>query len=68
MGLIEQDINLLNTIKQLSGLNRKRNFRNEILDYWLAKDIYSDNNIKFDDLSRFHSERLDRILNFLKKS
>lgn len=66
--LVEQDIKLLSTIKQLSVLNRKRNFRNKVVDYWLAKDIYLDNNIKFDDLRKFHLERLDRILNFLKET
>lgn len=64
--LVEQDIKLLSIIKQLSASNRKRDFRNKVVDYWLAKDIFPDNNIKFDDLRKLHMERLDRILNFLK--
>ncbi len=64
--LVEQDIKLMSIIKQLSASNRKRDFRNKVVDYWLAKDIYPDNNIKFDDLRKFHKERLDRILNFLR--
>lgn len=67
-GLVEQDIKLLGIINQLSVSNRKKNFRNKIVDYWLAKDIYLDNNIKFDDLQKFHLERLERILNFLKET
>lgn len=64
--LVEQDIKLMSIIKQLSASNRKRDFRNKVVDYWLAKDIFPDNNIKFDDLRKLHMERLDRILNFLK--
>ena len=64
--LVEQDIKLLSIIKQLPASNGKGDFKDKVVDYWLAKDICPDNNIKLDDLRKLHMERLDRILNYLK--
>jgi len=66
--LIDLDLRQLDTIKHLSRSNRKKNFVNKVLDYWLAKDIYPDSNIKFDELRKFHLERLERILLFLHET
>ena len=63
--LIRLDIKQLDTIQRLSRLNGKKNFVNTVLDYWLAKDIYPDNNLKFHELRKFHRERLVKILQFL---
>ena len=65
--LLKKDIDLLTMLLKISQSNRGIDFLKNTVDYWLAKDIYPDNDIKFEDLIKFHTERLNGILKFVQE-
>ena len=65
--LLKKDIDLLTMLLKISQSNRGIDFLKNTVDYWLAKDIYPDNDIKFEHLIKFHTERLNGILKFVQE-
>lgn len=59
--LVRIEGTLLSKIEKISKRQNKSDVPDQILDYWLAKDIYSDA-----EMVNFQKERMERVRAFIK--
>ena len=57
---------LFKKIRRLSNKRKKPEILNQVIDYRLAKDVYPDSDITFDEMSKFQDERFAKFRNFLR--
>ncbi len=66
MRIIRIDDKLLKKIKKISKKQNKPSLPDQVLDYWLAKDIYPETDITYEEMVNFQNERMERVIAFLK--
>ena len=64
--VVRIDGTLLGKIKKISKKQNKPDLPDEILDYWLAKDIYPDADITYAEMVNFQKERMEKVRAFIK--
>ena len=64
--IIKYDISFLNKVKSLSRARKDKGLRNKVIHFFLALDLYPDNETDYNEIPGFLKARYQLILNYLK--